>query len=343
MAAKTTPRIELRTAPHTHSGLTVEQIMRQVVLALLPVCAFAVYQWGASAVALLAVVTGSCLATEALFSRLAGRSVTLNDWSAAITGLLLALTLPPGFPLWMGAVAGFVAIALGKSLFGGLGLNVFNPALVGRAFVQAAFPAAITSFVAPYATERFTAFIPSSLALPFLQPPSVDMVSAATPLAAQKFDAVLADTTELFLGHTSGSLGETSALLILLCGAYLAIRRLLDWRIPAAVLLGAALTAGAFHAFDAARYPDVPFVLFSGGLMLGAVFMATDPVGSPVTPLAVWIFGLLIGALTVFIRLFGGLTEGVMYAILIGNALAPLIDELTPPRTYGMRRFGGGS
>lgn len=316
--------------------------MRHVVLALLPVCVFAVYQWGLSAVALLVVVTGSCLATESLFNRLAGRTGTLNDWSAVITGLLLALTLPPGFPLWMAAVAGFAAIALGKSLFGGLGLNVFNPALVGRAFVQAAFPSAITSFMTPYAFERFTAFIPSSLAAPFMQPPLVDAVSAATPLAAQKFDAVLTDTTALFLGHTSGSLGEASALLILLCGAYLAARRLLDWRIPVAVLAGAALVAGVLHAVDGARFPDVPFVLFSGGLMLGAVFMATDPVGSPVTPLGVWIFGLLIGAVTVFIRLFGGLTEGVMYAILIGNALAPLIDQLTPPRVYGTRRFGSG-
>jgi electron transport complex protein RnfD len=341
MAAKP-PRIELRTAPHAHSGLTVEQIMRNVVLALLPVCAFAVYQWGLSAVALLAVVTGTCLATESLLNRLAGRAGTLGDWSAVITGLLLALTLPPGFPLWMGAVAGFVAIALGKSLFGGLGVNVFNPALVGRAFVQAAFPSAITSFVAPYAHERFTTLIPSSLAAPFMQAPAVDFVSAATPLAAQKFDALLTDTTALLFGHTGGSLGETSALLILLCGAYLAVRRLLDWRIPVAVLAGAALTAGALHALDAARYPDVPFVLFSGGLMLGAVFMATDPVGSPVTPLGVWIFGLLIGALTVLIRLFGGLTEGVMYAILIGNALAPLIDQLTPPRVYGRQRFGSG-
>jgi electron transport complex protein RnfD len=287
-------------------------------------------------------VTGCCLGTEALFNRLADRAGTLADWSAVITGLLLALTLPPGFPLWMGAVAGFVAIALGKSLFGGLALNVFNPALVGRAFVQAAFPSAITSFVAPYASDRFTALIPSSLTSPLMQPPLVDAVSAATPLAAQKFDSVLTDTTALFLGNTGGSLGETSALLILLCGAYLAARRIFDWRIPAAVLAGAALVAGALHAVDGARFPDVPFVLFSGGLMLGAVFMATDPVGSPVTPLGVWIFGLLIGALTVLIRVFGGLTEGVMYAILIGNALAPLIDRLTPPRVYGMRRFGSG-
>lgn len=339
-----TPKIELRTSPHIKSAPSVAQIMRNVVYALVPICGFAVYQFGLSALALIAVVSAACLATERFFNWMSGKESSLSDWSATITGLLLALTLPPGFPLWMGAVAGFIAIALGKAIFGGLGFNVFNPALVGRAFVQAAFPVAITTWTPPFAPGRFTEFIPSSLTLPLMAPPpmnewvralGVDAFSGATPLAHWKFEGVITSTADLFTGMTAGSAGETSALLILLCGCYLALRRMMDWRIPAAMLLGAFLTAALFYLQDAGRYPDPLFVLFSGGLMLGAVFMASDMVGSPVTPWGVWIYGLFMGFITVIIRFFGGLPEGVMYAILLGNALSPLIEGITQPRIYG--------
>ncbi len=340
------PRLELRAAPHAHAPASVERIMRNVVLALLPVCAFAIWQFGLSAALLIAIVTASCLATEFLSARLAGKPNPLGDWSAVITGLLLALTLPPGLPLWMGAVAGIAAIGLGKALFGGLGFNVFNPALVGRAFVQAAFPAAMTTWTPGFAAGRFEELIPSTLALPLFQPPAVgewsrrvavDGFTGATPLAAHKFEGVLTPTADLLYGLTAGSAGEASALLILVCGAYLAARRMLDWRIPAAVLTSAFLAAEAFHLADGARFPPGLFMLFSGGLMLGAVFMATDMVGSPVTPLGVWIYGALIGVVTILIRLFGGQSEGVMYAILLGNAATPIIDHLTQPRVYGAR------
>jgi electron transport complex protein RnfD len=339
--------LELRSAPLLHTPRTVEQIMRHVVYALLPLCAFAVYAFGLSAAALIGVVTVSCVGTEQLFNRLAGRVSTLADNSAVITGLLLALTLPPGFPLWMGTVAGFIAIGLGKAVFGGLGGNIFNPALVGRAFVQAAFPVAITTWHAPFMNGRFTHFMPTSLTAPFLVPPDaplwygalpVDTVSGATPLALHKFEHVATSTLDLFLGTTAGSLGETSAILILLCGAYLAARRLLNWRIPVAVLASAFAVSVAFTLTDSQRYPDPWFMLGSGGLMLGAFFMATDPVGAPVTPRGAWLYGALIGAVTVMIRLFGGLPEGVMYAILLGNAATPLIEAVTQPRVYGTGR-----
>lgn len=344
-------RIELRTSPHLRDAPSVEQIMRNVVYALLPICAFAVYQYGISALALLLVVLGTCLLTEALFNRVGGRANTLGDFSAAITGILLALTLPPGFPLWMGAVAGFVAIALGKALFGGLGFNIFNPALIGRAFVQAAFPVAISTWTPPFAAGRFSQFIPSTLTAPFMVPPAtdewahtvVDTYAGATPLSLQKFEHTLTNSADLFAGLTAGSAGESSALLILLCGVYLAVRRMMDWRIPAAMLSAAFVTAGAFYLVDTEAYPDPIFMLLSGGLMLGAVFMATDMVGSPVTPMGVWIYGSLMGFLTIIIRLFGGLPEGVMYAILLGNAAAPLISALTQPRVYGQGRGGAGS
>jgi len=337
-------RIELRTAPHVHAPSSVETIMFNVVLALLPLCIFSVWQYGVSSAVLILTVTASCLLTERFFSSKSGKGNTLADWSATITGILLALTLPPSFPLWMGAVAGFVAIALGKALFGGLGYNPFNPALVGRAFVQAAFPSAISSFIPAYAPQRFVEFSPSTLTVPLMIPADnagwiksagVDAFTGATPLARWKFENFAYSTYDLLTGAVTASAGETSALLILLCGAYLAVRRFMDWRIPVAVLGSAALLAWGFQLFDAIRFPPPQLVLLSGGLMLGAVFMATDMATSPVTPLGVWIYGALIGVLTVVIRYFGGLTEGVMYAILIANAASPLIEKFTQPRTYG--------
>jgi len=337
----TDPRLELRSAPHLHAAQGVEQIMRNVVLALLPLCAFGVFLFGLSAAALIVVVTLSCLGTEQLFNRLAGRAGTLGDYSAAITGMLLALTLPPAFPLWMGAVSGFVAIGLGKALFGGLGFNVFNPALVGRAFAQAAFPAAITDWSPVMRAGRFLELQSSSLSLPFMAPPEsavIDAVTGATPLATYKTGVATTSNFDLLFGFTPGAVGETSALLIMICGVYLLARRMLDWRIPVAILLSAALLSGALNLLDPARYPGALYMLFSGGLMLGAWFMATDMVGTPVTPLGVWVYGVLIGVTTIVIRLFGALPEGVMYAILLGNAATPLIESVTQPRAYGRHR-----
>ena len=339
----TAPLIELRAAPHVVKGRSVESIMFNVVLALLPIAAFSVWQYGLSALASLVTVTLVCIGSERLFNRLSGQQSTLSDWSATITGLLLALTLPPSFPLWMGAVAGFTAIALGKALFGGIGFNVLNPALVGRAFVQAAFPVAITTWVPAFAPNRFAEFIPTTFTAPLMTPPDIsvwakhalDGFTGATPLARWKFETYFTPAQDFISGAATASAGETSAILILLCGLYLAVRKFLDWRIPVAVLGSAALTALVFQWIDPARYPDPLFVVLSGGIMLGAVFMATDMATSPVTPKGVWIYGALIGVLTVMIRYFGGLTEGVMYAILIGNALAPLIDQVTQPRLFG--------
>lgn len=336
--------IGLQTSPHVRHHETVEVIMRNVVYALLPVCVFAFYQFGLSALALMVVTTAACLLTERFFCWLGKQPSSLDDWSAVVTGLLLSLTLPPGFPLWMAGVSGFVAIALGKILFGGLGFNVFNPALVGRAFVQAAFPVAITTWTPPFAQGRFGEFIPSTLTFPFTIPPSVtewsqrvavDAFTGATPLAVQKFDHITTDIWGLFWGATSGSVGETSALLILLGGLYLVVRKMLDWRIPVSMLLGAFLTSGVLYLVDASQYPTPLFTLFAGGMMLAAFFMATDMVGSPVTSKGAWIFGIFIGVLTVVIRIFGGLSEGVMYAILLGNAITPLIDAITQPKIYG--------
>ena len=338
---------DLRSSPHLKQVVSVPQIMRNVVYALLPVCAWSVYAFGISVLLLLITTTLTCMLSEALFCRLSGKASSISDGSIAITGLLLALTLPPGFPLWMAAVAAFVAVGLGKSLFGGLGYNVMNPALVGRAFVQAAFPVAITTWSPPFLPGRFSEVIPSTLTAPFMKPVpigewieqrTVDGFSGATPLALQKFEQIITPWPDLLTGTIAGSAGETSALIILLGGIYLAVRRMLDWRLPVGVMLGAIIVSLPLWLLDASRYPDPLFVLLSGGLMLGAVFMATDMVASPVTPLGVWIYALFIGMLTVVIRLFGGLTEGVMYAILLGNAISPLISLVTQPKIFGEGR-----
>jgi electron transport complex protein RnfD len=310
--------------------------MRNVVYALAPIVAASVYVFGLSALLLVLTTTLSAVLTEFVVGRVSGKGGTLGDYSAVITGMLLGLTLPPGFPLWMAAVGGIISIALGKALFGGLGFNVFNPALVGRAFLQAAFPVAITTWSEPFTANRFGQVIAASVLPPFskLVP---DAATGATPLAAMKFDQQITAGPDLFLGGVSGSAGETSAILILLCGVYLASRSMLDWRIPVGILATVFLLSGLLHGIRA-EYPPPFFMLFSGGLALGAVFMATDMVTSPVTPLAVWIFAVIVGALTVVIRIWGGLSEGVMYAILLGNGLTPVINRLTQPRVYGVAK-----
>ena len=326
--------LNISTSPHITKGISTNVIMQHVVWALLPVAFFAIYAFGMSALLLLAVTTLGAVLAEHLLCRLAKKESTISDWSAVITGLLLGLTLPPTFPLWMGFFGGLIAIALGKFIFGGLGYNVFNPALVGRAVLQAAFPVAITTWHPSFLADRFSSIARSTLTFPFMEP-QFDTVSGATPLSAFKFDQVSTDISDLAFGFISGSTGETCAALILLGGIYLAARNMMNWRIPVAILASVYILSGGLYLIDPQTYPSPVFMLFSGGLMLGAVFMATDMVASPITPLGVVIYGFLIGLLVVVIRIWGGLPEGVMYAILLANAISPHIDKLIKPRVYG--------
>ena len=326
--------LNISTSPHITKDLSTEVIMRNVVWALMPVTFFAIYSFGISAAAVIVTAAISCVLTEHVLCRLSKKESTVSDWSALITGILLGLTLPPGFPLWMTFCGGVIAIGLGKFIFGGLGYNVFNPALVGRAVLQAAFPVAITTWTPEFLPGRFTTFSVSTFTWPFMTP-EVDGMSGATPLAAWKFDNVTMNSSELIMGLTSGSTGETCAILILAGGVYLVVREMMNWRIPVAVLLTVFVLSGILYQVDNSVYPSPVFMLFSGGLMLGAVFMATDMVASPVTPLGVWIYGAIIGSIVVIIRIWGGLPEGVMYAILLANAISPHIDTLIRPRVYG--------
>ena len=330
MNAPPQPGLVITASPHVRSQDSTPVIMWNVVGTLVPVIGAAAWYFGISALLVISAAALGALATERLF----GRGGSLADGSAVITGLLLGLTLPAGMPLWMAALGGAFGIGFGKIVWGGLGQNVFNPALVGRAFLQAAFPVAITTW--PTGGGSFWALRGDLFALPFMHPVT-DAITSATPLGLLKFEGKGTDLAHLVMGNTGGSLGETAAIVILACGAYLAFRGYLNWRIPVSIFATVAALSTVIHLVDAQR-PDALFMLFSGGLMLGAVYMATDMVTSPVTNRGRWVFGAGVGALVVVIRLWGGLPEGVMYAILFMNALVPFINRATQPRVFGTAR-----
>ncbi|MDH3811636.1 MAG: RnfABCDGE type electron transport complex subunit D [Gammaproteobacteria bacterium] len=331
---KRDPDLVLFHAPLLRQGMTTPSVMRDVLIALAPATAASMWFFGLSAILILGSCIGGAVAAEWLFADKQARSDSLRDASGILTGLLLGLTLPPGLPLWMAFLGGFVGIALGKVIWGGLGHNLFNPALLGRAFLLATFPIAMTTWVPAVVDGGFLQIYPGNLALPFMQA-QIDAMSSATPLGMLKFEGEVTPLADLMLGNVSGSLGETSGLLLALGGVYLWLRRDLDWRIPVSILLTVVIFSAVLGLFDAERFPTPLFSVFSGGLLLGAIYMATDPVTSPVTPKGTWIFGIGTGVLVMLIRVFGGLPEGVMYAILLMNAATPLIDRYTQPRVFG--------
>ena len=324
------PRFIVSASPHLKAPASTPVIMWTVVASMVPIVAASFYFFGISAPLVIAACCVGALGAEAA----TGSRHTLVDGSALITGILLGLSLPAGLPLWMGVIGGAVAITLGKRIFGGLGYNIFNPALLGRAFLMAAFPVPMTTWPAP-ATRLWT-LVGDNFALPLMSADPTAMVTAATPLGLAKFEGTQTAITPLIFGTTGGSLGETSAVVILACGAFLAIRGFLNWRTPASILLTVAVLSGLIHQVDPSR-PGPLFMLFSGGLILGAVYMATDMVTSPTTNRGRWIFGIGVGSLVVLIRLWGGLPEAVMYAILLMNAVVPYINRATQPRVFGTR------
>ncbi|MBL3591525.1 MAG: RnfABCDGE type electron transport complex subunit D [gamma proteobacterium endosymbiont of Lamellibrachia anaximandri] len=331
---KKDPSLLVQPAPLLVQGMTTPKAMRDVWYALLPATLAGLWFFGLSALLVLLASIIGAVATEWAFTPAQTRTTALGDGSAALTGLLLGLTLPPALPIWMAFLGGVVSIGLGKVIWGGLGNNLFNPALVGRAFLLGTFPIAMTTWYAAQGPEHFFDLYSSTLATPFMQA-TWDTMSGASPLGLMKFEYEGTAISSLFIGNTAGSLGETSSLLLLLGGLWLWFRRDLDWRIPASIFLTAGIFSAILFAVDAERFPSPLFTLFSGGMMLGAIYMATDPVTSPLTPRGSWIFGAGIGFLVVLIRVFGGMPEGMMYAILLMNAATPLIDRYTQPRVFG--------
>lgn len=304
-------------SPHIKDRMDVGSMMRGVIYGLIPAVAASVYFYRGKAIGLIIVCILAALITEAICQKVRRRKATLLDGSALVSGLLLALTLPPNLPLGIAALGAVIAIALGKQIFGGLGYNIFNPALVGRAFLMAAFPVLLTTWTEPF---------------------SLDAVTGATPLALMKFQGEITPLLDLFLGRIPGSLGEASAVALLLGGIYLLWKRYIDWRIPLGYLVTVFILGGAAHLLNAAEFPSPLFHLLAGGLLLGALFMATDPVTTPLTKKGRWIFGLGSGILLIIIRLGGGLPEGVMYSILLMNMTTPLINKYTRPKPFGGRK-----
>ncbi len=321
-------------SPHVRSSESVDKIMWTVVACLVPPLLLSVFVFGVQVLLITAVSVISCMAVEAVSQKLLGRPVTVKDGSAALTGMLLAFVIPPGVSYLIPILGAVMAIYIGKHLLGGLGYNIFNPALLGRAFLLATFPVAMTSAWLPPLTDGAIFTYLSA---------GIDAVSTATPLAIIKeqgmaaFREAFGSATDVypafFLGWRPGCIGETSGLLILLGGLYLMYRRYITWHIPVSLLGTLALLTWIF-AGDTLFTGDPLLALLTGGAMLGAFFMATDYVTSPSTRTAQLVYGAGIGALTVLIRIKGGYPEGVCYAILLMNPLSPVLDGWFKPKRF---------
>ncbi len=320
-------QLYLSSSPHIHSGETTERIMRLVIYALLPATLLALYFFGLPALSVLLICTLGCVAFEALACKLMKLPNSITDGSGALTGILLALNLPPSTPWWISLLGAAVAILIGKMIYGGLGYNPFNPALVARVVLLISFPVQMTRWTAPAPLTT-----------------GIDAVTAATPLGEMKTAVMLTgQLPELatsgflnyFTGNMSGCLGEVSALALLAGGLFLLYKKVITWHIPVSFIGTVLVVGGLFWLIDASKYPNPLFHLMTGGLILGAFFMATDMVTSPVTYKGMLIFGFGCGLLTVLIRLFGGYPEGVSFAILLMNAATPLIDRACRPKIYG--------
>ncbi len=319
-------------SPHAHEGSSVRRIMLDVIIALLPAFAAAAWFHGWDAVRLTTACVLGCVVVEAVCRKWMGRDLGIEDLSAVVTGMLLAFNLPPSLPTWMAVVGCVFAIAVAKQVFGGIGYNPFNPALVGRVALLISFPLAMT---------RWSAWrIPS--------PAGIDALTHATPLGLLKtslatdgsvpylFDGHTA--LQFFVGNTNGCLGETSALALLVGAAYLLWRRCISWHTPVFYMGTVAVFAAVLRAVNPGTNMLPHFHLLTGGLMLGALFMATDMVTTPVTKKGQVVFGVGCGVLTMVIRKWGGYPEGVSFAILLMNALTPLINQATKPRIFGTKK-----
>ncbi len=343
-----------RSGPFTHAPNSVRATMLMVMLALVPATLFDAVLFGWPAVNLLVVTIASCLILEAGCLKAQGKPIfaTLSDGSATLTGWLLALSLPPWAPWWIGGLGAVFAIALAKHLFGGLGQNVFNPAMVARVALLVSFPLPMTTFVPP--RPLFTAHAPSfleGLSITFGHGFQLDSMSAASALGTIKTELSRGipvsqsmdqtpDLWHMLIGLRPGSFGETSAVLILLGGLWLIHKKVITWRIPLTVMGTLFVLGTLFHAVNPDRFSGGLFQVISGATFLGAFFIATDYVTSPVSRTGQLVYGLGVGFFTWIIRMFAGYPEGMAFAVLLMNALTPLIDRGFRPRTFGRTRSG---
>jgi electron transport complex protein RnfD len=334
-AAGEASKLFVSVSPHFKNTETVNKIMWTVVACLLPPLILSVFIFGFQTLIITLVSVASCVGTEYVSNRALGRPTeTCKDGSAVITGLLLAYVIPPGVPYWMPILGGVMAIYVAKVLLGGLGFNIFNPALIGRAFLVATYPVAMTSaWLTPIRDASVFKYMGSG----------VDAVSTATPLYVlkhygmaaliERFGSLSVMYKDFFLGWRPGCIAETSAFLLLLGGVYLIYKKYITWHIPVSVIVSVGFFTWVFGGETFFTGNPILAVL-SGGVVLGAFFMATDYVTSPTQPTGQLIFGAGIGALTVLIRLKGGYPEGVCYAILLMNAVAPALDSWFKPKRF---------
>ncbi len=328
MAQKENRQLMVSPSPHVSKALSTRAVMFDVIIALVPAMLAAGYYFRLYAAGLLVTCVLSCVAAEWLWNRFAQRPNSLSDLSAVVTGIILAMSLPPELPLWAAAIGSAFAIIIGKMVFGGLGSNVFNPAMVGRTFMAASLGVLMTTWTVPATVDP---------ELPKVEQANItDARTQATPLAWSKMavkNELGADTYNkqnfkyTLTGEIGGSLGETSAIALMIGGAFLLIRRTINWRVPAGMLGAVLIFAGIAYMIDNYAYVQPLFHLTSGAMLLGAFFIATDPVTMPLTKKGMWTFGIGVGVLTMLIRVVGEYPEGLMYAILIMNAVTPLIDR----------------
>ena len=324
----TPPEFTVSSSPHLHSGASVPSIMWTVFAALLPAAAVGVYYFGLAGLSVLVGSVVGCMAVEAAYQKIVGQEITVSDGSAALTGLLVGMNLPPSSPMWMVLVGSLVAVFIAKQVFGGLGYNPFNPALVARVFLLISFPVQMTDWTAPgaffsRAADAVTTATP-------LGEVKMELMTKGTALAADKFDIFAA-----LMGNMPGSAGETSALALAVGGLFLMFRGIITWHIPVSFISSVAAVSLICNMINPTVFPGPTFQLLTGGLVIGAFFMATDYVTSPVSPKGMLIFGTGCGLLTIIIRYWGGYPEGVSFAILLMNIGVPLIDTYTQPRIFG--------
>ncbi len=301
--------------PHVRSKESIQSIMRDVIIALVPATAAGIFYFGIPALILIIAAIASAVFFEWLYQKITKKPITISDLSAVVTGLLLAMNLPAAAPIWVAIVGSAFAIIIGKQLFGGLGQNFINPALAGRAFLLASYPTEMTTWTAPVGFS------------------GADAVAVATPLAEMKTGALpTASVMELAMGNVGGCIGETCAIALILGGVYLIVKHVISWKIPV-IYIATVLVLTTLIGRHGVRMPI--HELFAGGLMLGAFFMATDYASSPVTPKGQVIFAVGCGLITTLIRIFGGYPEGVSYSILIMNCCVPLIERFTEPTIFG--------
>lgn len=322
-----TQQFLITSSPHLHSRYTIDKAMREVIIALFPAILAAVYFFRLNAALVMLVSVVASMSAEYACQKIMGRPVTVSDGSAALTGLLLAMCLPPALPLWMAALGSGFAIVIGKQVFGGLGCNVFNPAHIGRAILLTSMPVEMTTWSVPGAPDAVSEATPLALSRALEHVASADAITQAT--------AKLPSLWDMFTGNIAGCLGETCAPALILGGLYLIWRGHVDWRIPFYYLASVFVIMGLYAAFRGYGMWYPIYQLLGGGLIIGAFFMATDWVTSPLTAKGRIAFALGLGLLTCLLRLKSGYTEGVCYSILIMNMLAPLIDRATRRRVFG--------